>query len=162
MDIQFKYLFLDFNFYIKLCWAPKMSTLTRDEHPNKKLDQGRIGRAGFQTFLNISQKWNLKIAQQRVLLGGIPNSTYHEWRHQVESLQDFILSEDILKRISYILGIYKALHILLPDENSANQWIHKKNSASLFNNKTALDKMLSSDSIHLANIKQFLDAQRQI
>ena len=137
-----------------------MNVSTRDGFPNKEFNPGKIGRAGFQAFLNIAQKWQLKVEQQKILLGGIPSSTYHKWKHQVETFKDFTLSKDILERISYILGIYKALHILLPNEEAANRWIHKKNAASLFNNETALDKMLAGNVIDLADVRRFLDAQR--
>lgn len=137
-----------------------MNVFKANGSPDTKLEQGRIGRAAFMAFLNISQKWGLTVSQQKILLGSIPSSTYHKWKHQVEISKDFVLSKDILERISYILGIYKALHILLPNSQSADQWIHQKNSAPLFNESTALDKMLAGNVMDLGDVRRFLDAQR--
>lgn len=137
-----------------------MNAFTPEKNYNNTLDKNKIGRAGFQAFLSISQKWKLKTDQQRVLLGDIPKSTYYKWKHHVDVCENFSLPKDSLERISYVLGIYKALHILLPNDELANHWIHKNNSASLFNNSTALDKMLAGNVIDLADVRRFLDAQR--
>jgi hypothetical protein len=128
-------------------------------NPKKKFDPARVGRAGFIAFLSIARIWHLKVEQQKTLLGELSNSTYHKWKHQVASSEDFVLPKDILERISYIMGIYKALHILLPSE-AADTWIHAKNSAPLFNGKSALDKMLRGNVIDLADVRRYLDAQR--
>lgn len=131
-------------------------------HEHNSFEQGKVGRAAFQAFLNIANKWNLKQDQQRILLGDIPRSTYHTWKNHIEKSLDLKLPKDTLERISYILGIYKNIHILLSSEESANDWIHKPNTAILFNGKTALDKMLAGNVIDLADVRRYLDAQRGI
>jgi hypothetical protein len=50
----------------------------------------------------------------------------------VKKSGDGQLSRDTLERVSYILGIYKALQILLPDHDAADAWIRKPNSAPPF------------------------------
>lgn len=57
------------------------------------------------------------------------------------------------------IGIYKSLHILLQTD-AANAWIHRPNTAPLFNNKTALEKMLAGNVVDLADVRRFLDAER--
>ena len=59
------------------------------------------------------------------LLGVTSRSTFFKWKRA----QDVTLPKDTLERISYILGIYKALQILLPDECAADTWIRKPNAA---------------------------------
>ena len=66
----------------------------------------------------------------------------------------------MLERISYLLGIYKALHILLPTEHAANAWLKKPNTAPLFAGQTALKKMLRGSIVDLADVRRYLDAQR--
>lgn len=129
-------------------------------HGTINFDDGKVGRVAFQAFLHIAVKWKLKQEQQRILLGGISKSTYHVWKNTIEESHDVKLPKDTLERISYVLGIYKSLHILLSNEDNANNWIHKPNTAPLFNNKTALDKMLAGNVVDLADIRRFLDAQR--
>ena len=67
---------------------------------------------------------------------------------------------DTLERVSYLLGIFKALHILLPDEDAADAWVKKANTAPIFAGKSALDRMLSGHVSDLYVVRQYLDAQR--
>lgn len=113
------------------------------------------GSVALKAFFGISDKWELSSEQQWILLG-VPRATYYRWKEQ----PNVSLSNDTLERISYILGIYKALRILLPTEKSANQWIHKPNKAFLFGGKSALIKMLKGHVIDLADVRRYLDAQR--
>ncbi|CAN5375136.1 MbcA/ParS/Xre antitoxin family protein [soil metagenome] len=108
-----------------------------------------------KAFFAITHKWNLSSDQERILLG-IPKATFYRWKQQL----DGVLSADTLERISYILGIYKALRILLPNEDAANNWIHKANFAPLFNGKSALDKLMKGHVIDLADVRRYLDAER--
>ncbi len=65
-----------------------------------------------------------------------------------------------MERISYILGIYKALRILLPTEKMANAWLSKPNQAPLFSGNSALDKLMKGHVIDLADVRRYLDAER--
>ena len=52
---------------------------------------------------------------------------------------------DTLERISYIVGVYKALQLLLPDETAADdRWVKRPNTAPLFGGRSALDRVLCS------------------
>jgi uncharacterized protein (DUF2384 family) len=108
-----------------------------------------------KAFFGIAHKWRLSTEQESILLG-IPLSTLYRWK----SKQDGSLNSDTLERISYVLGIYKALRILLPNEETANKWLHKPNSAFLFGGKSALDKLLKGHVIDLADVRRYLDAER--
>ena len=70
------------------------------------------------------------------------------------------LPRDTLERLSYILGIYKALQILLPDEQAADRWIRKPNVAPVFAGRSALEQMLSGQVADLYRVRQYLDAER--
>lgn len=126
----------------------------------KKYEEAKISQAAFQAFLNIAKKWDLNREQQKTLLGGVPSSTYHAWKNSIEKMHQIKLPKDTLERISYILGIYKALNILLPTQEAANNWIKRPNAAPLFNHQTALDKMLAGNVVDLADVRRYLDAQR--
>jgi uncharacterized protein (DUF2384 family) len=108
-----------------------------------------------KAFFGITHKWGLSSEQESTLLG-VPLSTLYRWKSKKEGS----LGSDTLERISYILGIYKALRILLPTEEAANQWIHKPNSAPLFNGQSALDKLMKGHVIDLADVRRYLDAER--
>src|SRR4030095_14674854 len=59
-----------------------------------------------------------------------------------------------------ILGIFKALQILLPNEKSSDDWVKKPNAAPLFGGRSALDRMLSGNVGDLYEVRKYLDAQR--
>ena len=55
------------------------------------------------------------------LLGLTARSTYYKWKKD----PNVVLPKDTLERMSYILGIYKALQILLPNGQSADGWVRR-------------------------------------
>ncbi len=120
-------------------------------------DPRRTANAALQAFFHLSLQWELSAAEERVLLGSPPESTFFSWKAKKTAAR---LSHDVLERISYLLGIYKALHILLPNQQSADTWIRKPNAASLFNGQSAIDRMLAGNLVDLADVRRYLDAQR--
>ena len=116
-----------------------------------------MSAAAVKAFGNIAQLWELDIDQQLALLGDPPRSTYYKWKKQPGAAR---LPRDTLERISYLLGIYKALQILLPDQKAADAWIKKPNTSPLFGGKSALDRMLSGNVADLYVVRQYLDAMR--
>ncbi|RJG00117.1 DUF2384 domain-containing protein [Noviherbaspirillum saxi] len=116
-----------------------------------------MSAAGLRAFANIAQLWQLDMDAQLTLLGSPPRSTYYKWKKDPKSAH---LGRDTLERISYILGIYKALQILLPEAVAADNWIHKPNAAPLFGGRSALDRMLSGNVSDLYVVRQYLDAMR--
>ncbi|MGY0504294.1 MbcA/ParS/Xre antitoxin family protein [Luteimonas sp. e5] len=111
---------------------------------------------GLRTFFRITDAWGLSAEQERRLLGSPGRSTFFRWKAN----QSGPLSHDVLERISYVLGIYKALHILLPSPAQADGWIRRENSAPLFGGGTALERMLGGQVADLFVVRQYLDAQR--
>ena len=114
------------------------------------------GAAGLRAFVRVAELWHLSIAEQMTLLGLSSRSTYFKWRKEPQVR----LSRDTLERISYILGIYKALQLLLPDTRAADEWIRRPNEAAVFGGRSALDRMLSGNVADLYIVRQYLDAQR--
>ena len=121
------------------------------------LDSARVARGALRTFFNIADAWNLDTQQAMTLLGLASRSTYFKWKRHPESAK---LGPDKLERLSYIFGIYKALQELLPKPESADQWIHRRNTAGPFQNQSALERMLSGRVADLYVVRQYLDAQR--
>lgn len=114
------------------------------------------GAAALRVFFRIADLWRLSTAERITLLGSPPRSTFFKWRKEGAAH----LSRDTLERISYILGIYKALQILLPDAAAADAWIRKPNSAEIFGGRSALDRMLSGNVADLYVVRRYLDAER--
>jgi hypothetical protein len=117
---------------------------------------GELGAPALRAFFRLAEHWNLRIAEQRRLLGDPPESTFYKWKRH----QGGVLGRDTVERISYLLGIWKSLQILFPDPAQADAWLHKPNQASLFGGHSALERMLSGNVADLYVVRQYLDAQR--
>ena len=116
-----------------------------------------LSAAGLRAFFNIARDWNLNTDEQMVLLGAPGRSTFFKWKSAPEAAE---LKRDTLERLSYLLGIYKALQVLLPATSAADAWIKKPNDAPLFAGQSALARMLGGNVADLVAVRQYLDARR--
>jgi len=123
---------------------------------SRRSDVSTLGGAGLRAFMNIAEAWGLTVADQLTLLGIASRSTFFKWRRE----RNPRLPRDTLERLSYLLGIYKSLQILLPDPQIADAWIRKPNTAAPFGGRPALERMLSGQVADLYVVRQYLDAQR--
>lgn len=121
-----------------------------------KLDRKRLSPVALKAFFKIAELWALSVEDQMTLLGLTTRSTFFNWQKDPE----VSVPKDTLERISYVLGIYKALQILLPNDRAADGWIRRPNANPLFAGKSALDRMLSGQVADLYTVRQYLDAQR--
>jgi antitoxin Xre/MbcA/ParS-like protein len=124
--------------------------------PDSARGAAAAGGAGLRAFTQIAELWHLSISEQLALLGITSRSTYFKWRKEPQPK----LPRDTLERLSYLLGIYKALQLLLPDARAADEWIRRPNDAPLFGGKSALERMLLGNVADLFIVRQYLDAQR--
>ncbi len=125
-----------------------------DGHDAK--DRRRVSPAALRTFFNIASAWQLSVTQQRALLGWPAASTYHKYK----SARGGTLSYDTLVRVSLILGIYKALHILYPDPQLADRWVTLPNQHAMFGGASALTLMTEGGIDGLYQVRRLLDARR--
>lgn len=122
----------------------------------KGLPATDLSGPALRSFFRLAEAWKLRIAEQRRLLGDPPESTFYKWKRQQEST----LGRDVIERISYLLGIFKSLQILFPDETQADAWLRRPNRAGVFGGQSALERMLSGNVADLFVVRQYLDAQR--
>lgn len=127
-----------------------------DPTPLKTPVENDLSGPALRTFFRITDAWGLKAREEMVLLGSPPESTFFHWKRQKTGS----LSRDVMERISYVLGIYKALQILFPQAERADAWIKRPNEAPLFGSKSALERMLSGNVADLFVVRSYLDAQR--
>ena len=123
----------------------------------KQVSPAEMSAAAIRAFGNIAKLWHLGLDEQLILLGSPPRSTYFKWKSAPETAR---LGRDTLERLSLLLGIYKALQILLPQPSAADSWIKRPNSAPPFGGRSALDRMLSGNVTDLYVVRQYLDAVR--
>jgi uncharacterized protein (DUF2384 family) len=115
-----------------------------------------LGAPGLRAFARIAELWQLSVAEQMRLLGVRSRSTWFKWRKD-PAVQ---LPQDTLERLSYLLGIYKALQLLFKEPQAADAWLRRPNDAALFGGRSALDRMLSGQVSDLFLVRQYLDAER--
>jgi len=124
--------------------------------PATVIDRKGLSGPALRTFFRIAELWELSVDDQMTLLGVTARSTFFKWKKDPNT----VLPRDTLERISYIVGVYKALQILLPDEQAADEWVKRPNEAPAFAGQSALDRMLSGQVADLFVVRQYLDAQR--
>lgn len=105
-------------------------------------------------FFHMMDAWDVAAEDARILLGSPAERTYYAWRRGDGAR----VSEDTLRRIGYVAGIYKALQILYSAPELADSWIKRPNRA--FGGQTPLDRMRAGDVTDLAAVRAYLDAAR--
>lgn len=117
----------------------------------------RLSPPALRTFVNLARAWRLSVDEQRTLLGMPARSTFFKW---IRAPQHADLAPDTLERLSYLLGIYKALHTLFTDGEQADGWLRRPNAAPPFNGQSALERMLGGRVADLYEVRRYLDGQR--
>jgi hypothetical protein len=118
--------------------------------------RGKMSRPAIRTLFNIAQAWQLENEQVRALLGWPPPSTFYKYK----AGQAGALGYDTLMRISLVLGIYKALHILYAERDLADRWVKLPNNNPLFGGKPALCLMTEGGMDGLYQVRRLLDSRR--
>lgn len=124
--------------------------------------EDRLSAAALLNFFGITDEWDLSSKQQMVLLGSPAKTSFYRMKDFAEgrSVKPVRLSQDTLERVSYLMGIYKAINILLPSSRQAADWVRKPNQAPLFSGQSALDKMLGGRVVDLCDVRRYLDGER--
>jgi uncharacterized protein (DUF2384 family) len=118
------------------------------------LDDPRASAVAKKTFFRIMELWDVPNEQAQILLGSPSRSTFYSWKKG----EGGSLSRDTFERVSYVIGIYKALQILFADAARADAWVSKPNEA--FGGKSALDRMLGGNIGDLQAVRAYLDYAR--
>jgi hypothetical protein len=116
----------------------------------------RLSAPALRAFFNVARAWQSSVAEERGLLGWPPSSTFHKYK----SGNAGVLSFDTLTRISLVLGIYKALHILYPEPAFADRWMRMPNSHALFGGRTPIAFVLDAGLDALFQVRRLLDSRR--
>lgn len=122
---------------------------------SERSERERLSRSALLGFFRLADSWRLRDDDARHLLGGISASSYYEWKRNPER----VLEVDRITRISYLLGIYKALHLLHGDE-LADEWVHLPNTNRIFAGRTPLAYMLAGGILAMQTTRNLLDARR--
>lgn len=131
-----------------------METLAR---PAEILGEpARASGPAMRTFQRIADRWRLSSRERQTLLG-LPRSTFFNATRKPDAAH---LSRDTLERVSYILGIFSALAILLPRKEAADSWVRNPNDGALFKGHSPLELMLGGKVSDLFVVRRYLDGER--
>lgn len=120
-----------------------------------RAERGRLSDGAVRAFFNIMEQWKIPNPKARELLGGISNGAFHTLKNGGGA----VLDEDRIRRISYLVGIFKALNILY-SEDLANKWIGLPNKNRIFGGEPALEYMLRGGLPAFQTVRRLLDARR--
>ena len=115
-------------------------------------DRPRMNSVALEMFFRLATEWGLSRQQQITLLGKPSERTFYRWR----SGHVAHLPHDTLERISVLIGIREATHLLLPVPERANAWVKRPNTA--LGGRSALEVMLMGRVEHLYRVRRLLES----
>lgn len=118
-------------------------------------DRARLSPTALKAFARVADIWKLTNDQTAALLG-VSAST---WERIKRGDRQGELSQDQFTRVSTVVGIYKALHLLFADD-MAERWIRLKNKGPLFNRSTPVEAMIEGGIPRMLEVRRYIDAVR--
>ena len=122
---------------------------------NDQTERERLSPSAIKAFFNITEKWAIKDADARDLLGGVSNGVFYEMKKNPNR----VLDTDRLARISLLIGILKSLNILYP-EDLADAWVTLPNKNRLFSGGTPLSYMVQGGLAAMWTVRRLVDSRR--
>jgi hypothetical protein len=120
-----------------------------------RAERERLSQAASTAFFAIMQAWKIRDEDARRLLGTLSNGSFYELKKD----HSRVLDEDRLRRISYLIGIFKALNII-HGEGLADRWMTMPNTNRIFGGSTPLAFLLRGGLPAFQILRRLLDARR--
>lgn len=139
--------------------APQYPATRYDPSPvidlSAKAERERLSASAIKAFFNIMTTWGVRDEDARVLLGGVSNGQFYDMKKK----PDRTLDTDTLTRVSYLVGIFKALNILYSGK-LADAWVQRPNTNRMFGGRTPLAVMAQGGLPAMQSVRRLLDARR--
>jgi hypothetical protein len=116
----------------------------------------QLSPAALKAFFSMMDCWNVRDDDARALLGGVTNGPYYEMKRQPA---ERVLDADKLLRISYLIGIFKALNIL-HGRALADEWMQLPNTNRIFGGSSPLAYVLKGGITAMQTVRRLLDSRR--
>lgn len=120
-----------------------------------RADRDRLSGPALKAFFNMMARWKVRDEDARALLGGVSNGPFYQMKRH----PDRVIDADRLTRVSYLIGIFKALHIL-HSRGLADEWVHLPNSNPVFAGQTPLAYMIRGGLPAMQTVRRLVDARR--
>jgi TIR domain len=117
-------------------------------------ERKRVSVAAITAFLQIVKRWHVRDEDARTLLGGMISQRTLD-RMKAGRTQ-WTLPVDTLTRISYIMGIYKALQIV-HSRPFADKWVNERSGEHIFKGQTPLAYMIQGGIPAMSVVRRELD-----
>ena len=118
--------------------------------------QPHVSRAvALKALERITRRWGLGRRHLPFLLAR-PARTVRSW---YEHHQGVDLDQDVLERISHVVGIYDGLHRLFGDQEYADRWVSEPNAA--FNMKPPRELLLTGSFTALVEVRRYIEIALQ-
>jgi uncharacterized protein (DUF2384 family) len=115
----------------------------------------RLSPAAVEAFFKIAENWELRNEDAMALLGGLSNGRYY----QLKRTRKGVLTQDELTRVSFLIGIFKALNILF-SRKLASQWVSRPNRNPMFGGAPPLDLLIRGGVPYMLGVRRLLDSRR--
>lgn len=120
-------------------------------------DRARVSAVAIKAISRLAENWQLSATEISELLGGISERTWYRLRKGAAGGE--ALSQDMLTRISLLVGIYKGLHLIFSDP-LADEWVRRANSHVLFGGRRPLQAMIEGGIPKMLETRGYIDALR--
>jgi hypothetical protein len=118
-------------------------------------ERERLSGPALKAFFSMMARWRVRDEHARLLLGGVTNGPFYEMKRD----PDRLLDPDRLTRVSYLIGIFKALRIL-HEPRLADEWVQLPNTNPIFAGQTPLAYMIRGGLPAMQTVRRLLDARR--
>ena len=114
----------------------------------------RLTPAAVAAAVRLLEIWRLSAAEICALLGDISGRT---WFRMKRAEWGGTLSQDVLTRISALLGIFKGLQLLF-SEPLGNEWVRLPNKGPLYRGRRPVDVMIEGGIPKMIEVRRHIDA----
>ena len=119
----------------------------------------RLTPAAIDGMIRLGELWRLSTEETCLLLGDMSERSWFRLKKQGRVDRTLRLSQDMLTRISVMVGIFKGLRLLF-SEPLADDWIRLPNRGALFGGRSPLAVAIERGIPGLLEIRNHVDALR--
>lgn len=119
----------------------------------------RLTPSAIDGMVRLGEIWRLSTEETCLLLGDMSERSWFRLKRQEPLRADRALSQDMLTRISVLVGVFKGLRLLF-SEPLADDWIRLPNKGALFGGRAPLTIAIERGIPGLLEIRWHVDALR--
>jgi hypothetical protein len=116
----------------------------------------RLTPAAVDGIVRLADIWRLSSADVCALLGDVSERT---WFRMKKGEWSGTLSQDVLTRISVLVGIFKGLRLLF-SEPLSDEWVRLANKGPLYGGLRPLDVMIEGGIPKMLDVRRHIDGLR--